>query len=267
LERLTFLKASLLLLISTNLSAFTLNNNVGARFDNKNVKVYVEDSADCAVINISNTELLDLATEAANRFWNTVATSRLRIARGELVQKSAAYHTGSMCSSGSYASGNCVADPALAVSEGILISCNNENNNFGSNAVLAAAIPNNISGRDIKGSIILINDRPGAQFGLKSREEQISILAHEIGHAVGLGHSTLNHNLMYYASLSKRERLGQDDIDGVTWLYPQKQPLSCGTISEDQTSGPGFFVSFSLGLLLLTLLNFKKTFSRSLKIS
>ncbi len=248
--------------------AFTLNNNVGARFDPSEVKVHVEDSSNCAVVNLSNSELLDLAAEAGTRFWNTIATSRLRIKKGNLVMISNDYHTGNMCSSGSYITGNCVPDTSLAVSDGILISCNDENNNFGSTSVLAAAVPNNISGRDINGAIILINDRPGAQFGLKSRDEQISILAHEIGHAIGLGHSSREHNLMYFSSMSNRKRVGQDDVDGATWLYPQKQPLSCGSISHQSDDSSTFWGSFMLGFVLLFLfLYWPKKIVRPLKIS
>ena len=90
-------------------------------------------------------------------------------------------------------------------------------------------------------------------FNSKSRGEQVAIIAHEIGHAIGLGHSQFDHNLMYYQSISTRERLGWDDIDGVTYLYPTEQPIGgCGVIED--ISKNNFLMSFLIGILFFMLM-------------
>lgn len=60
------------------------------------------------------------------------------------------------------------------------------------------------------------------------------IFAHEIGHILGLGHSESLNALMYYdASEKKNFRLSQDDIDGVSYLYPSNE------LSDSKIAGCG----------------------------
>lgn len=50
------------------------------------------------------------------------------------------------------------------------------------------------------------------------------VLAHEIGHILGLGHSHDTNALMYFdASAKNTLRLAQDDVDGLTYLYPRDE--------------------------------------------
>ena len=43
---------------------------------------------------------------------------------------------------------------------------------------------------------------------------------HEVGHLVGLDHSTSRYAIMYPTSDPSRSDLGSDDIEGITFLYP-----------------------------------------------
>ena len=61
---------------------------------------------------------------------------------------------------------------------------------------------------------------------------------------------------MYYLSYENRSGLGWDDIDGVTYLYPAEQPVSCGSITVDKAPGQNGLTSFLVGLLFLLCLGF-----------
>lgn len=241
------------LLISSNSFAFTLNNSAAASFSNNQVSINVAE-IDCPGLSgITYTDLLDIAQEASTRFWNTVPTSALELVRGSVTSVSGDFYTQQICSNAD--TNNCTPNSALVVGSDILISCNNNATNFsGSSHVLAVGAPNNINGDAINGALILINDN--GTFDTLSRDEQIAVVAHELGHAVGLGHSEHDHNLMYFSSVSSRFRVGEDDADGVSWLYPTEQPISgCGTINlvDDHHNRNGLFSVF-MGLLMVFFL-------------
>lgn len=237
------------LFISHNLYSFTLSNSAAASFPGDHITI---DAAahNCNNIGMNNNQLLDLIQEAVTHYWNEVPTSRLRLKKGDLTTVSALFQTDLIC----LANTDCTPNPSLVVTGGILVSCNTSSGNFTSNAVLAVTVPNHISGRDINGALILINDRSDSQFRNKSHAEQVAILAHEIGHAIGLGHSEVDDSLMYFRSVPSRYSLGQDDIDGLSYLYPAEQPVKgCGSIADinsDDQKGKGLF-SFLLGILLI----------------
>ncbi|MBI2521154.1 MAG: matrixin family metalloprotease [Bdellovibrio sp.] len=245
--------------------SFTLNNTVAATFPANDVPVNVA-AHTCNNLGISNQDLLEMVADAVNNYWNKAPNSRLRLRKGSLTSVSAAFQTEPGCSSTS--GGSCTPNPNLVVSSGILISCNTDTGspaNFTS-GVMAVTIPNNIQGRNINGSLILLNDKADNSFKNKSHDEQVAILAHEIGHAVGLGHSPVEDSLMYYASIPTRRSLGWDDLDGLAYLYPAGQPFTgCGSITlnhdDHASNGPGIFmVTMLLGLgLILAMKSCLKT--------
>ena len=99
------------------------------------------------------------------------------------------------------------------------------------------------------------------------------ILAHEIGHIIGLGHSHDINALMYFdASAKNTLNLSQDDVDGLTYLYPRDElgkdkPLGCALVSEVKPpSGP--YIAAVLLMLLMPVfvslgLRNKKVFKTS----
>lgn len=240
-------KIIILSLLSFSAHAFTLNNNVGLVFNKDEVKVNIANIT-CANIGIDVHELKSIVADAVDQYWNRAPTSRLKLRAGEVTSVAAAYGTDLICN----ASTDCVPNPTLAVASDILISCNTNAANFSSNSVLAVTIPNNISGNKIIGALIMINDLAGNNFVHKSRDEKVSIIAHELGHTFGLGHSPVVDSLMYYATVNLRKSLGSDDIDGISYLYPKQQPVTCGSIStkNNPNSWLGLLIGFGIiGLL------------------
>lgn len=234
--------------------AFTLNNNASAAFEKDEVTINV-DSNGCASLSVTPEEMLGYAEAAVEKFWNTVPTSRLKLKRGALINAASAIRTDLICLTGT----NCTPNPALAVESNILIACNNNATNFSNTAsVLGVTVPNNISGRNIVGALILINDNASNTFESRSYDEKVAIVSHEIGHAVGLGHSPVDDSLMYYQSIPTRQRLGWDDIDGLTYLYPTEQPFSgCGSVTTEN-QGENLFILFTGFLLMLMIADLSK---------
>lgn len=259
------MKTSLLLffIITVNAHAFTLNTNIDANFDKEEVKLYVTSNSTCTNAGISAQELLDIAMDAANKFWNKVPTSYLRIKEGGILKTTdSKFISGILCVTDSETS----CDPATSVPAvtDIVVACNTDTTkNFTSGVYYALTVPNNFSSKKIKGSVVLINDSSNTTFHTLSRDEMVNVLGHELGHAVGLGHTSDKAALMYYTQFSQRYRLGQDDLDGITYLYPNKLN-GCsglfGTIStlnkndDDDFLGGSFSFLYQLifGMLAIT---------------
>jgi hypothetical protein len=246
--------------------AFTYNNNIGLRFKNNRVKVSVASNTTCPNGATTKDELLSLIDPAIEDFWNKVPTSRLVLVNGGEYQTSASgFYTDVLCLVGA----SCTGTP-IPLAQDIVIACNNNSTNFASTSLLALAMPNGASGRNITSAIVLINDIANSTFKNLSRQKKISVIAHEIGHAIGLGHSDDSAALMYFQVVPKRDSLGQDDVDGVTSLYPNEGDLfgqGCflNTTGQDRGLGenenqpmlgtqknhnPHHFLSFIMSLLV-----------------
>lgn len=237
------------LVIFNSAIAFTLNNNVNLAFAQNEVKVNIA-SGFCTNIGVSDADLLSIVDEAVDQYWNTAPTSRLKLRAGSLTSVSTNFKTALICSS---TTNGCDPNTALAVSSDILISCNTNSSNFSnSTSVLAVTVPNNLDGSKIQGSLIILNDMsPNNKLATKSRTELVGIIAHELGHAIGLGHSPVNYALMYYAVVPNRVDLSQDDIDGISYLYPKQQPMTCGTVQDiNNTQKKNMIITFLLGIVL-----------------
>ena len=230
----------LLILRIGNILGFTLNTSNNAAFDltDRELPFYVA-NVTCQNNGATPKELLELATEAADQFWNKVSTSELRLVPGGLTEVNAIFHSSPLCVD--YVISYCEANSDLKLNLPIVIGCNNDdqttNANFTSGSVIAVTLPNQIASSEISGSIILINDTGDSPWSGLTRQEKVSALAHEMGHAVGLGHSNNIDSLMYYQNITNRVRLGQDDMDGISYLYPSREKffglVGCGTISDE----------------------------------
>jgi hypothetical protein len=242
-----------------NAQAFTLNNTATLVFAKDKVTVnvarVVTAAKRCTNIGVDENELVSIAADAVDQYWNRAPTSRLKFSGGSVVSKPDVFADDLICSAGT----SCDPNPTLEVSSDILITCNQNTTNFSSAGVLAVTVPNNIDGKTIVGSLIMINDLNTNQFKFKSRDEKVSIIAHEIGHAFGLGHSKVKDSLMYYATVDMRRSLGSDDIAGISYLYPKQQPVSCGTVDLNNGSknNPNSWLGLMLGFLIVGLIQFQ----------
>lgn len=61
------------------------------------------------------------------------------------------------------------------------------------------------------------------------------MICHEMGHTLGLEHSTVPEAVMYEVDIVNRrtwnKKLDQDDIDGISFLYPKGRPSSYFSIA------------------------------------
>lgn len=107
----------------------------------------------------------------------------------------------------------------------------------------------------IQKSIVILNVNSGAlaNYSAQTQVTKRTILAHEIGHALGLGHSSVEAALMNYSKGgSQYLTLHQDDIDGISYLYPSDTLYGCGSIRNpgDDNSQGGIWLLLALPLLL-----------------
>jgi hypothetical protein len=177
------------------------------------------------------------ALQAAVDLWNTVPNSRLKLSIGPDVTVTPAQL------------GACISDPAVPIP---VVACDPDlGTTLGIDAsqILGGAlgfddcIP---SGTTLTYGYILLNADPaaGAFIGAQSQVRLNITLAHEIGHLLGLGHTSNESSLMYFAVGSKQAlALSQDDMDGIAFLYPRREIgqggiFGCGTLTAGGPDGP-----------------------------
>lgn len=239
-----------LLLTQFNCFAFTLNPNTGKGFKDTEVNIYIADT-DCSGAGFTTAQYRTLIKEAVNKFWNAVPTSSLRLDVKEIrsdIDIDGDDHEAAI---------------QKAPMNSILAGCNDSAEDFDDASILGSALMT-CSGNNCQ-AVLILNAHPNSSLPDKSSSTIEAIIAHELGHAFGLGHSEFKHNLMYYSISGKfQEWLGQDDIDGVTYLYPHDPELeilgisamgSCATLSFDgEEDSSHFLKSFFSGLFFFLVL-------------
>ena len=253
------MKYLILILLPQFAFAFTLNNSIGARYKEDRVQVRAGLNSNC--VDVDMQEVASLIPDAIKNFWNTVPTSRLVLEDGGSFDVSNDFYNNELCLIG----GSCGGAAIPAVTD-IVITCNGNATNFpGGSNLLALTLPTVISGKNItKGSMVIINEL-STSFKNLNTNQKISVISHEIGHAIGLGHSDDRSALMFFSIVPVRNSLGRDDMDGVSYLYPVQGDMfgmGCFLGSIDSEDVNKFWPGALLGMLLA--LTFKK---RSKKVS
>lgn len=106
-------------------------------------------------------------------------------------------------------------------------------------------------GGHVAAAYVMINVDPGSTenaFNADPTKLEIA-LARELGRALGLGPSADVNALMYGSIAAKTQlRLGQDDLDGIAYLYPRNDARQAGC---GRVAGPGS--AWGLGLLVMMI--------------
>ena len=192
--------------------SFTLNSSTNPNlkgWSSSNIKIYLNPT-NCP----SNVDVGSLISDAAS-IWNNLPNSSINISYG-----------------GTTANSGGMSDPPVAY------CLTNFQSIADIDSVPGAASVDGSSG-SITAGIIYLNASAGlANIGNFDRDILKIILAHEIGHLGGLGHSSSTNALMYFdASYKQQFRLSQDDMDGMAYLYPRSDLnvnslAGCGLITK-----------------------------------
>jgi hypothetical protein len=221
-------------------------------------------TTDCSV----SPARLEAAIDRAVALWNSVPMSSIRLRRGRVSTSSASDFN----------------SPTIAIFDSPVILCSQ---NFGfdsglddlmgsdgiNDLVPALVRPAAQEGRLIYAPMLLNSSGGTADVAGFSDEKLAIIIAHEIGHMLGLGHVSDPASLMYF-NVSEKEllALSRDDAEGVTYLYPRQEPfagefMGCGTLAvvsgrggpgEGQgRSAPWSWLALFVACYLITLLPIK----------
>ncbi len=236
-----------LALLSEPAQAYTLNGTSGLVGWSQNTLLIDYNPTGCTI----SEETLTQAIDTAANIWNTIPTSRLTIKRGNKVTTTP---HGLMVPIDDPSAEKPINTPTIVCDTQFSTTLGTNTNS------IPAATWTDGEGYQLNYAFIVLNAEAskGANMKNLSATQVNIVLAHEIGHALGLGHTADSSALMYFSSTHKEHlALSQDDMDGVTYLYPRRElintkPLGCATISS--SSGPPDFPSSLSGMISLAFL-------------
>lgn len=196
---------------------------------------------------------VNAAMNSAISLWTNAPTANLTLATGSTVTFSgtlsqyvgpSATLTASAGNPTIICSANFSTDTGIAANSGI--------------PGLAGAFNITSAGR-IQGGLLVLNVQSGDNANITTMNSTVVaiIVAHEMGHILGLGHSGDTTAMMYYdASAKAALSLAQDDVDGISYLYPRQEPrdkvFGCGTLSDINHNDGGTHLPLLSEMFLLT---------------
>lgn len=225
----SILASLLLCLITISSQAFTLLVNAPG-WQTKSLTIHVN-NANCSV------DLIPLVQEAAE-LWNSVSTASLKLS----VSSTSTYTLAGFTSLSYPNIAGVVCDTSFGASDstlGLGTYAYGSGNSYGYVRVNASGGTGDVSNVE--------------------RKAQVITLAHELGHALNIGHTNDSSAIMYYSIGTKTDiSLSWDDIQAYTYLYPRDEfggdaMMACGQISK---GGPNPPVAMPLLLLPIALLTY-----------
>lgn len=172
---------------------------------------------------------LDTMLDEAVGVWNSVPGSYLKLEK-----------TGTTTATG--------ADVVSGSAGGFVVVCDttySADTGADPNVTLATTISSfDQTGYLVRGGVVL--NMQSSMFRNETLNQQILVLTHEVGHILGLGHSSDPRAIMYFQvrASGSRPTISQDDVDGVSYLYPRDETsgaqgklFGCGHL--ESAAGPG----------------------------
>lgn len=193
----------LFIFLSPKAFSWSLDYDNPVYFPAKEVVINVAVNNSCENIKITHLELLDLAVEAANIYWNSVETTSLKFIRGGLKEVDAY---------------NIEQDISHAISQEVLIGCFNSPTFFKNRWDAYGGLK--YFDFTITQAYISLDGSLGNEVVTYSKNALLRLLAHELGHTFGLSHSEDKTSLMFPTIISNMKTMNQDDREAVSWLYP-----------------------------------------------
>jgi hypothetical protein len=157
--------------------------------------------------------------DIAIAMWNSVPTSRLTLVRGARI--SGASEDIELASG----TATILCDPNMDSTLGQSIAGYGGPSEFDKNG-------------NIVTGFVVINGSVGGPNWIPTETRLAVIIAHELGHMLGLGHSSDPRSIMSYDNNPLDPRLGQDDMDAISYLYPRNegeagQFFGCGSLEKN----------------------------------
>ncbi len=228
--------------LSMNAHAFTLSSEGRVNLPGPDVTVRVASNT-CSTAGFSSAqELAAMVKESVKEYWNRIPTCALEL---EVLGVDEGVDT----------SNDTLSDTINKTPAGqIVVGCSANTTLFSSSGTLGVGSINLVNGD--RGAFLINN--ADTSFANLTQQEKLATIAHELGHAFGLGHSGDPAALMYYSIGGKiQDKLSIDDYDACSYLYPHDAPGSCsGTMvpirPDRDAGGPRTFLfTFLFGLLLV----------------
>lgn len=220
---------SLLAFAPTCANAFTLSGNDGSAQGWAETEVkFLVNTSNCP----ASVDVVSLVQEAI-KVWNNVPTSRIKLSYGGATTSTTDSNPPTV-----YCTTNMVPFAGA-----------------GSNDSVAGVGRGNrqVIGGPIVSGLLIVN-ASGGQSSVENQPDTARkvVMAHEMGHVLGIGHSQDAAALMWYdASAKTNFSLAQDDVDAVTYLYPrnelgQDQLMGCGLTKSTSAPPPGTAAGLAL---------------------
>ncbi len=201
-------------------------------------------------VNINTTncpsDILDRLNEAF-KLWNSVPNSSLKLSLGRTSSTTSTYDL----------MHNAALDtPVVICSSAFTADVSTPTSPADGNSIAGVGFANTDSNGNLNYGGLVLNVESGkrADITITSESAKSLVIAHEIGHMLGLGHSSFEPALMYYSIGTKTNlSLAKDDWDGISYLYPRDElsktnlAAGCGLVKNQPSSS-------AQGLIVLLLL-------------